>query len=115
MPTDSVSWVAKVLTVTKKDIVTEFRTRYAVNAVVMFALVTLTVISISVGTINLDTDMAAALFWVVLFFASMSGLAQSFIKEEETGTSLVLKLSAEGLVVFFGKLICFSSRNRCEP
>lgn len=105
MPTDSVSWVTKVLTVTKKDIVTEFRTRYAVNAVVMFALVTLTVISITVGNINLDTDMAAALFWVVLFFASMSGLAQSFIKEEETGTSLVLKLSSEGLVVFFGKLI----------
>lgn len=105
MPTENVSWVAKVITVARKDIVSEFRTRFAMNAIVMFALVTLTVISMSLGVINLTPELSSALFWIILFFAAMSGLAQAFIKEEEAGTAMILKLSADGLVIFFGKLI----------
>jgi heme exporter protein B len=71
----------------------------------MFALVTLTVISMALGAVTPATEIAAALFWVILFFAAMSGLAQTFIREEETGTAMLLKLSADGLVVFFGKLL----------
>ncbi|SYZ74154.1 Cytochrome c-type biogenesis protein CcmB [Candidatus Zixiibacteriota bacterium] len=105
MPKDSVSWAAKVAAVTKKDIISEFRTRYALNAILMFALVTLTVISFAVGAFSPSKEIMAALFWIVLFFAAMSGLAQSFIKEEEAGTAMILKLSSEGSVIFFGKLI----------
>ena len=105
MPGGSVSWAAKVLAVTRKDITAEFRTRYAINSILMFALVTLTVISMALGLMTPDSDLMAALFWVILFFAAMSGLAQVFIKEEEAGTALILKLSTEGLVIFFGKLI----------
>jgi heme exporter protein B len=71
----------------------------------MFALVTLTVISMALGLIQLNSELSAALFWIVLFFAAMSGLAQAFIKEEEAGTAMILKLSADGLVIFFGKLV----------
>ena len=105
LPGGSVSWAAKVLAVTRKDITAEFRTRYAINSILMFALVTLTVISMALGLMTPDSDLMAALFWVILFFAAMSGLAQVFIKEEEAGTALILKLSTEGLVIFFGKLI----------
>ncbi len=105
MPSNSVSWAAKVLAVTRKDITAEFRTRYAINSILMFALVTLTVISVALGISTPDSDLMAALFWVILFFASMSGLAQVFIREEESGTALILKLSTDGLVIFFGKLI----------
>ena len=105
MPIDSVSWAAKVIAVTKKDIISEFRTRYALNAILMFALVTLTVISFAVGAFAPSKEIMAALFWITLFFAAMSGLAQSFIKEEEAGTAMILKLSSEGSVIFFGKLL----------
>lgn len=105
MPGSSVNWAAKVLAVARKDITAEFRTRYAVNSILMFALVTLTVISMALGLITPDSDLMAALFWVILFFAAMSGLAQVFIREEDAGTALILKLSTEGLVIFFGKLI----------
>ena len=104
MPRSSVSWVAKVIAVTRKDIVSEFRTRYALNAILMFALVTLTVISFAVGALEPSKEIMAALFWRILFFAAMSGLAQVFIKEEESGTAMILKLSSEGTVIFFGKL-----------
>lgn len=105
MSNGSVSWVGKVLAVARKDVISEFRTRFALNAVVMFALVTLTVVSMSIGVVTLVPEIAAALFWIILFFAAMSGLAQVFIKEEESGTAMILRLSGDGLVIFFGKLI----------
>jgi len=101
----SVNWVSRVLAVTEKDIVSEFRTRYAINAILMFALVTLTVISFAVGAFSPTKEVMAALFWIILFFAAMSGLAQVFIKEEESGTALALKLASDGTVIFFGKLL----------
>lgn len=105
MPSGNVNWVSKVLAVTEKDIVSEFRTRYAINAILMFALVTLTVISFAVGAFSPTKEVMAALFWIILFFAAMSGLAQVFIKEEESGTALALKLASDGTVIFFGKLL----------
>ncbi len=105
MPTSSVSWAARVLAVAKKDIVSEFRTRYALNAILMFALVTLTVVSFAVGALEPSKEVMAALFWIILFFAAMSGLSQVFVKEEESGTAMILKLSSEGTVIFFGKFL----------
>jgi len=104
LPEKSVGWASKVLAVTAKDITTEFRTRYAVNAVVMFALVTLTAVSFALGLLQPSSEILAALFWVILFFAAMSGLAYSFIREEQSGTGLILRLSASGSVVLFGKM-----------
>jgi len=105
LPANSVNWAAKVLAVTGKDIISEFRTRFAVNAIVMFALVTLTVISFALGVLQPAAEIMAAMFWIILFFAAMSGLAQAFIKEEESGTALILKLSCDGIVIFFGKFL----------
>jgi heme exporter protein B len=105
LPTNSVNWAGKVFAVTRKDIIFEFRTRFAINSIVMFALVTLTVISFSLGVLDVSKEILAALFWIILFFAAMSGLAQVFIKEEESGTAMILKLVADGTVIFFGKLL----------
>lgn len=105
MPTGPVSWGIRVAAVVRKELVSEFRTRYAINAIVMFALVTLTVVSFSVGMLTPSREIMAALFWIILFFAAMSGLAQTFIKEEESGTALILKLSSDGMVIFFGKML----------
>lgn len=105
MPKSAVSLTGRIAAIVRKDIRSEFRSRYAVNAVVMFALVTLTVISFALGLIRLTSEILAALFWIVVFFASMSGLAQTFIREEESGTAMILKLSADGTSVFFGKAI----------
>lgn len=96
--------IIEPLTLLSKEIKSELRTRYALNAVLMFAIVTLTVIGISVGQYALNSKILASLFWVVLFFSSMSGLANVFIKEEEKKTSDLLKLVAKPSTVFLGKL-----------
>jgi heme exporter protein B len=102
---ESSSWATKSGWLLFKDLKSEFRTRYALNAIFMFALTTLTVISFSVGRISSDTRITSSLFWLVIFFSSMSGLAQVFVKEEESRTVNLLKLSASPGTVLAGKLL----------
>ena len=96
--------INKTLAVYAKDMRLEFRTKYAINAILLFGISTLAVVSFSLGQSGLSPQLLAALFWVVMFFSAMSGLAQVFIREEEAGTSLALKLSAYPEPIYFGKL-----------
>lgn len=87
----------------QKDIQQEFKTRYAVNAIVLFSVVTLTAVSFSIGTFTAGPEILSALLWIILFFSSMSGLAHIFIREEETHTADTLKLVSEPASIFIGK------------
>lgn len=98
------TWVSLTALV-RKDLVEEFRTRYAINALLMFAVVSLVVVSFSVGANALSSELHSALLWVIIFFTSMSGLGRSFVKEEEKNTGLALRMAASSDVVFLGKLL----------
>ncbi len=88
-----------------KDIQQEFKTRYAINAILLFAIVTLSAVSFSIGTFTATARILASLFWVILFFSSMSGLSHIFIREEETQTADTLKLVAKPSNIYLGKFI----------
>ena len=104
LPKSSAGLISRSLAVYFKDLRLEFRTRSALNAILMFGITTVSVVSFSLGQSGLPPKLLSALFWVILFFSAMSGLAQIFIREEETGTALALKLTAEPDAVFIGKL-----------
>jgi len=95
----------KALAVFKKDWESELRTRYAINALAMFILVTISVIMFSIGDEPVTEYLTGGLFWVVIFFSAMSGLSRVFVTEEERGTTLTLQLIASPSTVFFGKLV----------
>ena len=105
MPTSSSSWAKRVFSLFEKEIQTELRTRYAFNSLLMFSVVTLTAVSFSVGQFALSLQVKSALYWLILFFASMAGLAQVFIKEEEAKTSFLLKLAASASLIYAGKFL----------
>jgi heme exporter protein B len=105
LPKSSSGLVSKTLAVFAKDIRLELRTRYALNAILMFAVTTLAAVSFSVGQSGLPPKLLAALFWIILLFSAMSGLAQAFIREEEAATALTLRLMAEPDPVYIGKLL----------
>jgi heme exporter protein B len=88
-----------------KDFRSELRTRYAINSLAMFIIVAISVILFSIGNERINENLTAGLFWVVIFFTAMSGLARVFVSEEERGTSLTLQLVASPSTVFTGKLI----------
>ncbi len=69
----------------------------------LFGLVTVFVVSFSLGAGSLTPGLLSAFFWVTLFFASTAGLSRSFLKEEETKTILALRLLASPPSVFWGK------------
>lgn len=89
----------------KKDWESEIRTRYAINALAMFVLVTISVILFSVGSEKISEYLTGGLLWVVIFFSAMSGLSRAFVSEEERGTTLTLQLIASPSTIFSGKLL----------
>ena len=89
----------------KKDFKSELRTRYVINALVMFVLVSISIIRFSLGDEKIDNEILTGLLWVVIFFTSASGLSRTFVKEEEKETSSALKLSMNYHGVFIGKAV----------
>ena len=83
----------------------ELRTRYAINSLVMFIVVTISVILFSIGNEKISDFLSGGLFWVVIFFSAMSGLSRAFVSEEERGTTLTLQLIASPTTIFSGKLL----------
>lgn len=105
MPVNSAGLAAKTIAVFAKDIRIEFRNRYTTSVVLMFAVTTLAMISFSVGQAGLGPRLLAALFWIVIFFSAMAGLSAAFVREEESGTALALRLKADPTAVYLGKLL----------
>jgi len=105
MPHKKSIWDNPCLAVMTKDVLCEFRTRYAFGSLIMFALMTLSSVSISIGSTSLPAEFAAVLLWVVLFFCAMAGLSRSFVQEQESGTMFTLRLYAGPQAVLFGKML----------
>jgi heme exporter protein B len=93
-----------------KDLRAELRTRYALNAMLLFAAGTATAVSFAVPQLGLRRDgdsitIQAALLWIALLFAALNSLARSFVYEEEARTIVALRLSAPTHAVYLGKLL----------
>lgn len=92
-----------------KDLRSEWRTRVALNALLLFAFSVLVLVGYAVGPTRLAPEdrpvVNSVLLWVVLFFSAMTGLARAFVHEEEGGTASALRLSAPPAAVFLGKLL----------
>jgi len=95
----------QALAIFRKDLESELRTRYAVNALLMFVVVTISVIVFSLAGEVLTIGAMTGMLWVVMFFAAMSGLSRVFVAEEERGTAMTLQLLASPMAVYLGKLL----------
>jgi heme exporter protein B len=100
-----VNFIKSILAVVSKDIRSELRTRYAMNALMMFVVISVATILFALREDEVSTDVLSGMFWVVVFFTAMSGLSRIFVSEEERGTTMTLQLVASPSVVYFGKLI----------
>jgi heme exporter protein B len=87
-----------------KDSSSEFRTRYALNALLMFVVTAIAIILFSVANESVSTDALSGMLWVIIFFSGMSGLSRTFVSEEERGTVATLQLISAATPVYIGKL-----------
>lgn len=96
--------VRQIIAVFHKDLRSEIKTRYAINAVLMFVLTTVAMIVFSTADERLSNGLASGILWIIMFFSAMTGLSKTFVSEEERGTGLLLQLSTPPTAVYFGKL-----------
>lgn len=89
----------------KKDLKSELRTRYVINSLLMFVLVTISVIRFALGDEKTENELLTGLLWISIFFSTSNGLSRTFVKEEERETSIALKLTSDSTAVLTGKLL----------
>lgn len=102
------SWAAEAAAVFVKDWRCEYRTRYALNTLGLFAFTTLVVVSVVLGPVGAAPQLANSvlpvILWLIVLFAVTAGLPRIFVAEEETHTATALRLAATPSALFCGKL-----------
>lgn len=97
--------LARIAAVVRKDIRSELRNRYSINALAMFVVTAVATIMFALRSETPGPAPLSGMYWVVVFFSAMSGLARVFVSEEERGTTLTLQLTTSSGVLFAGKLL----------
>jgi heme exporter protein B len=102
------SWAAEAAAVFVKDWRCEYRNRYALNTLGLFAFTTLVVVSVVLGPVGAAPLLAGTvlpvILWLIVLFAVTAGLPRVFVAEEETHTATALRLAATPSALFCGKL-----------
>ena len=89
----------------RKELTLGLRFKAAWAAMFLFALTTLSCISLALQGSALEPRLLAALFWVVLFFSSLAGADRVFGDEDMAGTLLVLKVYGPSQAILLGKML----------
>lgn len=99
------SAISSTYALVRKDVQSELRTRYALNALLMFVVTSVATILFALRSDQPTSTVLSGMYWVVIFFTAMSSLSRIFVSEEERGTTMTLQLVASPSVVYFGKLL----------
>jgi len=105
LPSNGSSSGAAVWAILRKECRSEWRTRYGLNAALLFAITTLTSVSFAVGRLSDRVDLLSALLWVVLLFAALASMSHAFVREVEGHTLTLLRLVASPTAIALGKLL----------
>ena len=90
----------QLIEVVKKEFAVSIRQQAVFASMLMFSLTALACISLAIGSANLESELLAALLWIIIFFAS-SAIDKTFDDEAIT----MLKIYGESQIILFGKMI----------
>ena len=101
------SGLSAAVAIAKKDILTQFRKKFEVFSMFLFALIAVLAFSFAVVTGgSVPEEIGSALLWVIIFFTGMFGFAPIFLSESETGTLRGLATAPiPAWSVYLGKVI----------
>ena len=79
-------FLSKALTITRKDIIAELRSKETIVSVLVFALLVIVIFNFAFGTDReLMNAVAPGILWVAFAFAGVLSLNRAFIPEKEEG------------------------------
>ncbi|MCC5914957.1 MAG: heme exporter protein CcmB [Balneolaceae bacterium] len=91
------------LTILKKEILQELRTKYAINTILAFTGAALLLVLFTLRADQLDPTPRSGLVWIIILFAAMTGMMRSFVQETEKKTWNLLQLNTYPSEVYWGK------------
>ena len=94
-----------IIAVINKEIKTEYRSKYSSMSLLLFILTSLSIIMFSLSGLELSNELLSGLYWIIIFFGSMTGMSKSFVVEEEKSTSMLLKMNSSAQNIYLGKLL----------
>ena len=97
--------VKPALTILKKEIAVELRTRYALNTLLAFTGASLLLILFTLRADQMSPTPKSGLVWIIILFAAISGMMRSFLQEADRKTWDLLKLHAQPSEIFTGKIL----------
>ena len=74
-----------VMTILRKDLVVELRTKESVPSMALFAVTTFVIFHFGLDRDRLEGELAAGVLWVTLLFAAILGINRLFVAEREQG------------------------------
>jgi len=89
----------------RKDLLVEFRSRFALTISVSFAVIVTIAISLTAGGAPFPALVQSVLLWIVIFFSAMNGLSHIFVREEDQSTALFLRITISADAIFISKFI----------
>lgn len=98
-------WFFGAWAVFEKDIRQELRQRFVLNTLLLFVLASVLIVRFTIAQDTLAPRLHSALLWIVILFASATGLSRAFVAEEERGTVYLLRLNTRPSMVYAGKLV----------
>ena len=91
--------------IVKKEILQELRTKYAINTLLAFTGASLLLLLFTLRAQQLNPTPKSGLVWIIILFASMTGMSRSFVQEADKKTWAFLQLNAGAAEVYTGKLL----------
>ncbi|MBE9602066.1 heme exporter protein CcmB [Pedobacter sp. MC2016-24] len=86
----------------KKELLLEWRSKYALNGVLLYVVSTVFVCFLSF--VSIDKITWNALFWIIMLFASINAVAKSFLQESK-GRQLYIYTIASPLALIVAKTL----------
>ncbi|MDR9417437.1 heme exporter protein CcmB [Gracilimonas sp.] len=98
-------WIRSTITVLRKDLQIELRTRFAFNMVLAFVAAAMLLVLFTLRADQLEPGPKSGLVWIIILFAALSALSRSFISETDKKTFDLLRIYADGSTLYSGKLL----------
>ncbi len=99
--------LSKVIAITRKDILSEMRTKEIISSVLVFTLLVIVIFNFAFGADQETMELVApGILWVTFAFAGVLGLNRAFVPEKEQGCLeglMVCPISRE--VIYIGKML----------
>jgi heme exporter protein B len=93
------------LIILEKELRQEFVSKFMLNSMLMFSVLLIFIVAFPFAEYTVELSTKVILFWVVIYFATTTGLSSTFQKECDKQTIPYLKINFPAQSIYWGKTL----------